>query len=634
MTSIPVFRNCMDRESTKELFIKAQSFRTSGDNDKALVVLREIVRRDPLNAEAYSNIGLLLYEMQEFDKAIDSYRESINVNPDLPEVYCNLGTALLSKNAFSEAQQAFKNALSLKKGFLVAMVGLGSVQQVLGDLEGARQYFVEALRIKPDEAEAHFKLGIIMREWDRLDMAESCFRNAVKFKPDHTQAWMGLGETLQAAGVIEESEACFKKVIELDPGNDLARSNLLLSMNYNPAYGNDELFTAHRKWGEEVTAKLGGTPALLVPSDRNADRILRIGYLSADFCRHPVASFLEPVLRNHDPSGFRVYCYSQGNRVDDITAGFKTFADQWRDIRRESDDQVRRMIQEDQIDIMIECTGHMADNRLPVLAIRCAPIQISWIGYPHATGLSAIDYHFGDEITDPVSEDSPRNGTLLRLPGCFCCYSPLFEMPPVSDLPAMKNGFVTFGSLHSLARLNAGVIKLWSTVLLKLPSSRLLIFRTVLNDAIIRRLSDQFSANGIERDRIEFVRKLPEGGHLSLYDQIDIALDTFPWSGHTTACEALCMGVPVVTLYGSRHAGRMVSSILIQLGLDDLIAENEMEFLEIAQRTAQEIPSLQMLRQGLRTLMEESMLCDGRTFTRNLEHEYRKLWMRWVCEGR
>ena len=621
----------MDRESTNELLIKAQNFHNAGDGNKALAILREIVHRDPFNAEAFSNIGLLLYEMREYDKAIESYRQSISINPGLAEVYCNLGTALLSKKDFIEAEQAFNNALGLKKGFLVALLGLGSVKQASGDLEGARGYYIEALRSKPDDATAHFRLGVIMREWERLDMAEVCFRNAIRFKPDHCEAYMGLGETLQAAGLIGESEECFKKTIELDPENALAHSNLFLSMNYNTAYGGDELFEAHRKWGEEVIAKNSDSPAITFLYDKNPGRILRIGYMSADFCKHPAASFLEPVLRNHDPSGFRVYCYSQGNRVDDTTVDFKSFADKWRDIRPYSDEQVRQLILEDQIDILVECTGHMADNRLPVLAKRCAPIQISWIGYPHTTGLSTIDHRIGDEITDPVNDDSPSSEKVLRLPGCFCCYSPPFDAPPVSGLPAMKNGYVTFGSLHTLSRLNSMVIALWSKVLKEIPSSRLLIFRTLLNDAIVKRLSGQFTAHGIESDRIEFVKEIPENGHLSLYGRIDIALDTLPWSGHTTACEALWMGVPVVTLSGCRHAGRMVSSILTQLGLDDFIAENEAEYCAIARRTALEIPSLCMLRQGLRSLMEESTLCDDRTFTRNLEHEYRKLWMKWAC---
>jgi protein O-GlcNAc transferase len=631
MASSPALKNSMIRESAKELFIKAQSYRATGDSDKALAVLREIVRRDPSNAEAFSNIGLLLYEMHEYESAIESYRQSIKINPGLAEVHCNLGTALLSKRAFNEALQAFKNALSLKKGFLVAILGIGSAKQASGDLDGAREDFIEALRIKPDDATAHFRLGIIMREWDRLDMAEACFRNALRFKPDYSQAYMGLGETLMAAGLIEASEECFKKTIELDPGNPLARSDLLLSMNYNPSYGTTELFEAHRKWGEELMVKNRDAPAIPFLSDQNPERILRIGYMSADFCRHPAASFLEPVLRNHDPSGFRIYCYSQGNRIDDNTAAFKTFADQWRDIRFQDDDLVRQLIQEDQIDILVECTGHMADNRLSVLAKRCAPIQISWIGYPHTTGLSTIDHRFCDEITDPVTEASSSSEKALHLPGCFCCYAPPLDAPPVSVLPAMKNGYVTFGSLHTLARLNPGVIALWSKVLKEIPFSRLLVFRTGLNDAIAKRLAGQFESNGIEGNRIDFIKEIPKNGYLSIYDQIDIALDTFPWSGHTTACEALWMGVPVVTLFGNRHAGRMVSSVLTQLGLEDFIAENEAEYGAIAERTAMEIPSLNMLRQGLRSLMEGSVLCDDRTFTRNLEHEYRKLWMKWTC---
>jgi predicted O-linked N-acetylglucosamine transferase (SPINDLY family) len=621
----------MNRESINELFSKAHSFRTAGDLEKAISILHEIVRRDPSNAEALSNIGLLLYEKNNYDSAIEAYQASIRINPNLAEVQCNLGTALLSKGALNEAANAFNAALNLKKDFLVALIGLGSVKQASGDFESARRYYVEALHNRPDDAVAHFRLGMIMREWDRLDMAAICFRNAIRFKPDFGQAYMGLGETLQASGLIEESEVCFRKTIELDPGNNLAWSNLLLSMNYNPAYNPAQLLEAHKRWGDGLIAQSENCPSLSVQLKSDPDRILRIGYVSADFCQHPAASFLEPVLRNHDPTGFKIYCYSQGSKTDSITAVFKTLADEWRDIRTRSDEQVRQNIVQDRIDIIVDCTGHMADNRLPLFSKRCAPIHISWMGYPNTTGLSTMDFRFGDEITDPVTSDPLYVEKLIRLPQSFCCYEPPEDAPEGSELPALKSGHITFGSLHTLARLNHTVIARWSGVLRSLPSSRLVIFRTVLNETIENSLSDQFAAHGIDRSRIDFVRRIPEDGHLGIYKRIDIALDTTPWSGHTTACEALWMGVPVITLAGDRHAGRMVASVLMQLGLDDFIAENEEEYSAIAEKTSRELPSLAMLRNGLRSLMETSPLCDGKSFTRNLEYEYRKMMLKYAC---
>jgi protein O-GlcNAc transferase len=618
----------MERESIKELFSKAQSFRAGGDPRKALAILREIVRREPSNAEALSNTGLLLYEMNDFDGAIDSYQESLKIKPLLVEVHCNLGTAYLGKGALAPAEQAFTAALGLKKDFIVALLGLGAVRQAAGDLEGAKKQYVEALRLQPGDASAHFHLGVIMREWDRLDMAAGCFRNAIRFKPDNGPAYMGLGETLQAAGQIDESEVCFRKAVELEPVNNFAYSNMLISMNYNPLYSSRQIYEEHKKWGDDLVIRTTGTTETRFSIKKELDRILRVGYLSSDFCKHPAASFLEPLLRNHDPSGFQVYCYSQGKVRDEKTVRFKLLADKWQEIRLLGDDQARRLIQNDKIDILVDCTGHMADNRLPLMAGRCAPVQVSWIGYPNTTGLSSIDYRFGDEVTDPITDEVLYVEKLVRLPDCFCCFEPPEDAPDLSELPALRNGHITFGSLHTLARLNSKVIVLWSKVLSRIPSARLCVFRTVLNDEIVKRLSVQFARNKIDPRRIDFVKDLPEGGHLAMYDRIDIALDTFPWSGHTTACEALWMGAPVITFAGERHAGRMVASVLTQLGLEDFIAESEGEYVEIAGRIASEIPSLSMLRKGLRELMEGSRLCDGRTFARHVEHEYRKMWMK------
>jgi protein O-GlcNAc transferase len=628
MANILPDNSSMERESIKELFSKAQSFRAAGDRQKALAILHEIVRREPENAEAFSNIGLIFHEMRDPGKALEAFNASIAINPALAEVHCNCGTVYLSLNKLTEAKNAFARAIELKEDLTAPMLGLGMVKQAAGDLEAAKQCFVEVLRRYPNDPSGHFYLGIIMREWDRLDMAARCFRNALRFKPDSALAYGGLGETLQVSGLVEESEVCFRKSIELDPNDNTAYSNLFLSMNYNPAYSSVQILQESKRWGDELVEQGRKRGSVCFENSQNADRKLRIGYLSPDFCRHPVASFLEPLLKNHDPASFQVYCYSYGKIQDQRTVRFKMYTDQWHDIRTMSDDQARKLIVEDTIDILVDCTGHMANNRLPLMAIPCAPVQVSWIGYPNTTGLSTIDYRFGDEITDPVDEETFYTEKLIRLPNCFCCYTPPDDSPEVSDLPAMRNGFVTFGSLHTLARLNPAVIALWSKVLNRVPASRLLVFRAVLNEDIINRLGERFAQHGIGPERISFLKEVPVNGHLDLYNRIDIAIDTFPWSGHTTACEALWMGVPVIALNGNRHAGRMVASVLSQLGLDDFIAETKEDYLTIAERTAREIPSLVMLRKGLRELMETSRLCDGVAFTRDVEHEYRKMWMK------
>ena len=464
-----------------------------------------------------------------------------------------------------------------------------------------------------------------MRAWDRLDRAAACYRNTLTLQKDHLPALINLGETLQAAGETDASERCLRSAIAgarpSSANAALAWSNLLIAMQYNPRYSAEELFHAHRQWGERLEARIPAAPA---GSRRTAaGKKLRIGYVSADFCNHPAGRFLEPLLRFCDRSGFELFCYATGKIRDDATKRLAGYADGWRDIRECSDPAAAAGIRSDRIDILVDCTGHMADNRLALFARRCAPVQVSWIGYPGTTGLSRIGYRFTDAIADPPGAEAFFTERLVRLPRVFCCYTPPDGAPEVSPLPALAKGTITFGSLHSPARLNGAVIALWSRVLSAVRGSRIIIFRTTLNDDIVERLRLAFIANGIDPGRVDLQHEPPASGYLSLYDHIDIALDTFPWSGHTTACEALWMGVPVITLRGDRHAGRMTSAILSSLAMDDFIAETPDAFAALATRTAADLPALAAVRQGLRERVRSSPLCDGKSFTEAVETAYR-----------
>ena len=583
-------------ESVRSLFEKARACRARGDREGAFLCLREIVSSEPSNAEALNNLGLLYYESGDV----------------------------------AEAERCFAQALELKPTLVEAYLGLSGIMESRGDLNAAKNLLCDALRRQPDCAVAHFRLGRIMREWDQLDLAVTCFGNALRFNPDDALALNNLAETQQAAGEIDASESNFRKVLSLDPDSNLAQSNLFISMNYNPVHTPKEIFDAHCRWGERLVSR--------APEDRvfvnvvDPERKLRLGYLSADFCNHPAASFLEPIFEHHDREWFSIICYSQGKICDEKTQTFRRLADDWREINGLTDDDAAELIRRDAIDILIDCTGHMSDNRLPLFARKNAPIQVSWIGYPNTTGLPSVDYRFADNHTDPPGERPLFSEKLVRLENGFCCFAPPHNAPPVAPLPAKEKDAITFGSLHNVARLNDEVIRLWSMVLKTVPSSRLLIFRTTLNAGIIGRLSQIFAAQGIDVARIDFAKTLPPGGHLAVYDKIDIALDTFPWSGHTTACHALWMGVPVLTLKGNRHAGRMVASVLAYAGMSEFGAASPEEYVGLATRLASDLPGLAALRAGLRERVRTSKLCDGATFTHVVEREYRAMWRSW-CEA-
>ena len=342
-----------------------------------------------------------------------------------------------------------------------------------------------------------------------------------------------------------------------------------------------------------------------------------------------IVHFFEPVLRHHDPHAVEVFCYSEVLLGDAVTERLRARVTGWRPIHGQSDEEVAAQVRADGIDILVDLAGHTG-GRLGLFALQPAPVQISWLGYPATTGLSAMQYRLTDAIADPPGEDSCHTEELVRLPGGFCAYLPAADAPPVSPPPCCENQVVTFGSLHKLAKLNDAMLDLWCDLLRTVPNTRLLVFRDGLRGSVAEDFRSRFQRRGIGEDRVLLRHRVERpGGYFSVYQDVDVLLDVFPWSGHATACEALWQGVPVVTLLGERHAGRMVASVLTQVGLAELIASSPQEYVAQAAGLARSKDRLSALRFGLREQMRRSPLCDGAGLTKNLEATYRTLWRRW-----
>ena len=594
--------------------------------DKATVHLREALRLKSDSFEALLNIGLILKEQGKLSDALDSFQRASRLRDDVPILLVNMAEVYSGLERYDEALSYMQKALHLSPDSPDLLNGMGNIHVLRKDPESAKKFYVQALNLRPDFPDAYHNLGIVMRGWDRIDEAVFCFRNALRFNPGMVSALLNLGECLLSAGEEEASVECFRKVLDIDPECSAAADNLLLAMNYDPAYDQKSLFEEHIRWFGRRPE-----PVRSFANDPDPRRPLKIGYVSPDFCRHPAASFLEPLILNHNRDEFKVFCYSQTTHQDQRTEMFKKQAQNWREIERLDDNSAVELIKEDKIDILIDCAGHMNGNRLGIFALRAAPVQISGIGYPNTTGLKSMDYRLTDAIADPPGEADLHTEKLIRLESGFCCYAPPESAPDVSCLPALENGFVTFGSTHTLSRLNKDVLRLWADVLDAVDKSRLLVFRSTLSDNSISRLRELCVKSGIDPDRIGFRREVPSEGHLKIYSDIDLLLDTFPWSGHTTSCEALWMGVPVITLRGDRHAGRMVSSVLDKIGLREAVAESAEEYVKIARRLTSDLNRLALLRASLREKMKNSELCDGAKYTGCLEKHLREIWIDW-CE--
>ena len=588
--------------------------------DKAVSSLSDALRLQPDSVEVHNNLGLMFEQIGEKEKAVVHFGEAFRRKPDELSICTNYANALAICKTFDRAIDILEQTHSKYPEIPEILNGLGNLYWKKDNGIKARDCYINALNLQPDFAEAHFNLGLIMREWNRLDDAAVCFRNAIKFNSAITDPYLNLGETYQVLGEITASEEVLNRALSLDSQNDTAFDNLLLSINYNEMYSASEVFVKHREWGERKTYQ-----SYLLFDSKDPEKKIKIGYVSPDFCKHPTSQFLEPVITSHTLN-FEIYGYAQVVHRDEKTEFFKQNVSNWTETQDLSDEELFLKIRSDKIDVLIDCAGHMSGNRLGVFAMRPSPVQVSAFGYPCTTGLRSIDYRISDSITETVQSKEYYTESLILLDSCFCSYAPIGNAPDVSTLPALKNGYLTFGSFHTTARLNQQVISLWAQILNAIPSSRLKMFRTTMCGTVVKKLSEWFRNAGVDLSRVDFVKEIPQEGYLSVYNTVDCQLDTFPWSGHTTACESLWMGVPVITLFGDRHAGRMVSSVLHHCGMDNWIVYSKEEYLQKAKSLIEDIDCLGIVRKNLRSVMKSSILLDRKKYTENLEIQYRRIW--------
>jgi protein O-GlcNAc transferase len=483
-----------------------------------------------------------------------------------------------------------------------------------------------ALRLRPDNAEWHSNLGSLLQAKGFLTEAEESYRRAQALKPAASFVSENLGSVLTAQGRMDEALAVYREGLRRNPSHARIRSNLLLALNYLADQEPTEVLREHRAW--EQAQCMVQAPVRVFANDLNPDRRLRIGYLSPDFRTHSVAYFLEPLLASHDHDAFEIYCYSDVPRPDATTVRLQAMADHWCEIAGLSDADVVALVMADGIDVLVDLAGHTACNRLSVFARRPAPVQVSWLGYPNTTGLPAMDCRITDALADPPGREAYHTEKLVRLEDCFLCYLPPSDAPEVEPLPAERNGFITFGSFNNLAKMQPGVIALWSEILRVVPEARLLLKNPSLTDSATREwIATMFESHGVGRGRLELLGHTPTPReHLMLYGRVDIALDTFPYNGTTTTCEALWMGVPVVTLAGETHAGRIGVSLLTSLGLTQLIAETKEEYIACALNLCSSPEQLVVSRASLRDRLSCSPLCDAGRFACRMESAFRAIW--------
>ena len=600
-----------------------------GQLDEAISAYRRAIDLQPDFSEAHNNLGTALRGTGRVDEAIGAHERAIQCNPENAEAHSNLGVALCDRQRPGEAIAACQRALQLRPDFAPAHYNLGNALRDQGRPVEAIAAYRRVIALRPAYALAHNNLGNELEKQGRCSEAAAAYRHGIGTSPDFAPLHNNLGTLLKDLGRIGEALACTRRAVDISQDSSI-HSNLLAVLQYSTESTLGGLFDAHCEYDRRHAAALTRS----APPHRNTrdpDRPLRIGMVSPHFAFHPVGHFLIRVLENLDRSQFEIIAYSDARTGDAMTARLRAATAEWRDVSGVPDERLADCIRDDRVDILFDLAGHTAGNRLPVFARKPAPIQITWLDYVGTTGLAAMDCIIGDPREIPPEAEPWYREKVLRMRDDYVCYDPPAGAPPVGPLPALAKGHVTFASFNIPAKTTPEIVRVWARILAAVPGSRLLVKNRGFDDPQTREYyGGILTAEGIARERVELRGWSPSGELLAAYNEADIALDTFPYNGGLTTCEAIWMGVPVVTCPGKTFASRHGLAHLTAAGIPETIARDLDHYAALAVNLASDLPRLAEFRAGLRARVAGSPLCDGNRFAAHFMGLLRDEWRQWA----
>lgn len=612
------------------------TLRQAGRIEEAVTALSRAVAVSPAYAEAHNNLGLAFAVKQDLRAAAEHLGRAAALKPDAAVISNNYGALLLRMFRFPEAVAALSNAVARDPDYDEALINLGIAHYMRGEGGEAVTAYRRVLARTPGNGFARYSLGVALLEDQKLSEAEAEIRAALAVDPANAMALNTLGVLLLEQHSITEARAAMRAAADVNTVSaPVFYSNYAFATLYEPDVPNEDILDIHREYARRFTTA-APDPARPHLNTRDPERRLRVAYLSPDFRAHSVSYFFTALLERHDRARFEIALYSDTSRTDSITEAMRKEADLWVESAGLADEDFARRLRDDGVDILVNLGGHTSGNRLPVCALKPAPVQIEYLGYPETSGVPAMDYRISDGRADPVGEaERWCTEELVRLPHCFHLYRPSAEAPPPAAAPHVAKGYVTFASFNVLPKITERAVAAWAEILAAVPGSRFFIKCKQMRDPGVQaRVCADFARHGVDPARIEmtaFVASVRE--HLQKYAEVDLALDTFPYNGTTTTCEALWMGVPVLTLRGSNHRGRVGLSLLHAVGLaDEFAADTVEDYVARAVAWGREPSRLAAIRATLRPAMERSPLRDEPGFTRALEDAYRAAWRRW-CAG-
>ena len=604
---------------------------TAKDYEAAIASFERALAIQPGDAVALTNLGFALHRLGRLEVALETQQRALSIRPDLAEAHFNIGTVQHARGLFQAAEASYRRALALKPGYVDPYMHLGALLQAQGRLEEAAASLNTALTLAPQSVEGHNNMAILLLDQGRTEAAIEHLHAALHANAASPYAHCNLGSAFERLGRLDDAVAHYQKAVELDPGFLDAHSNLLFVLTFAPAHSQHDYLAEARRYGEKVSARarpFTEWPAFAATVRKKA---LRVGLVSGDLKSHPVGYFVEGLLRHLDPACFDLVAYPTQPREDNLSARLKSFFSAWTPLHGLSDEEAAKRIHDDRIDILLDLAGHSAHNRLPVFAWRPSPLQVTWLGYFASTGVPGIDWLIADPMSVPEHHRTHFSESICYLPETRLCFTPPRETPAlaVSQLPALSNGHLTFGTFQVSRKINHGVLAAWADILRALPSAILRVQNQEMHSPASRAsLQSRLSEIGIAPARVTLVGSVPREGYLAAHANVDVILDTFPFPGGTTTCEALWMGVPTMTLAGESLLARQGASLMSCAGLEDWVASSTAEYVERTLVFAADLDGLAHLRQRLRHQVLASALFDAPSFARHLGEALQDLWMR------
>jgi protein O-GlcNAc transferase len=598
-----------------EVLATALAHHRRGEIGQAEALYKFILARQPRNPDALHLLGMAAHQSGRHMEALALIQQAIASNGGVVEYHDHLGVVLIALGRYEHAIAVLHHALGMDQRRPNTWIALGRAQMSLSRVQRALESFKTALDIDPENVDALSNLGVCYYELERLEEAKEKFQAALQRNPAMAAIWNNLGAIQIEQGDADASVEAYEEAIRRDPGYSQAFCNRLMNEQYRPAVTPERLLELSRDWDDRYSPKPAPS---LAPRPRNPGEPIRVGFVSPDLCRAPVGYFICGLLRHLDRRQFTTLVYSTTPRLDDLSADLRRHVSLWRDVRALSDDRLLTAIRADGVDVLFDLAGHTKGNRLRVFARRAAPVQATWAGYVGTTGVGAMDYILADRYQIPPSDERFFTERVLRMPNGYVCYEPPPYSPVVGPLPAERSGHVTFGGFHNVGKSGALSVATWARVLHAVPDARLILVYKKLSDPVVAtRLRRRFAEAGIPEHRVTIEGSTPHWHLLNRYNDVDIGLDSRPYSGGLTTLEAMWMGVPVVTVPGRTFAGRHSLSHLSNAGLPDLVAEDEDGYVRLAAELAADRPRLAELRRGLRPRLLDSPVMDPRRFARD-----------------